>query len=107
MEHRVTITVAELGRSEETVELVLAAFLEHHSNVGPVVSANLESGELSITWAIEATDAIDADERSTPVFTESMAASGVPFAPVTRLEVAAVEAEQELEESMPGALQPA
>lgn len=107
MEHRFTITIAELGRSEEAVERVLAAFLELHPEVGPVVTANLESGELSITWAIDAEDARDAYERSTPVFLESMNASRVPEAPPVGVEIVAVQAEDELEEETPPALQPA
>ncbi len=107
MEHRFTITLADLGRSEEAVARVLEAFLERHPEVGPVVSANLDSGELSITWAIEAEDARDAYERSTPVFLESMTASEVPEASPIGVEIVAVEAEEELEEETPPALQPA
>lgn len=107
MEHRFTITLGELGRSEKSVERVLGAFLEHHPEVGPVVSANLESGELSITWAIEAADARDAYERSTPVYLESINASNVPEAPPVGVEIVAVHTEQALDEETPPALQPA
>ncbi len=107
MEHRFNITLAELGRSEDAVERVLRAFLKHHPEVGPVVSANLQSGELSITWAIEAEDARDAYERSTPVFLESMTASEVPKVPPVGVEIAAVPAEEEIDEETSAVLQPA
>lgn len=107
MEHRFRITFAELGWSEDAIERVLEGFLATHPEVGPVVSANTESGELTVTWSLEADSLEDAHERSTPVFVEGMAASDVPEVPPIRVEIELVEVEESVEEESPPALQPA
>lgn len=107
MEHRITITLAELGWSAEDIEAVLDGFLATHPEAGPVVSANTESGELSVTWSLEADSLEDAHDRSTPVFVEGMEASGVREAPPVRIEIELVEVEEPVEGEASPELQPA
>jgi len=107
MEHRFSITFPELGSSEDVIERVLEGFLTTHPEVGPVVSANTESGELTVTWSLEADSFEDAHERSTPVFVEGMAAAGVPEVSPIRVGIEVVEVEESVEAEAPPALQPA
>jgi len=107
MEYRVRITLRKLGHSEADTERVLDAWLATHPEVGPMVSSDTRTGELSITLALEAEDARNAYERSTPLFLESMDAAGVALTPAVGLEVVAVEAEEQGGEARPPELEPA
>lgn len=102
MEHRVTLTVADLGRSEEHVERVLDTFLERHPGVGPVVSANITTGALSVTISLDADDLEDAHRKAAGILAAGMVDAGADSAAVLRIEiepaeVAAPDAQRELE----------
>lgn len=80
MEFRITITITELGRSEEDMERFLEGFRRTHPETGPVVSGSEETGELSVTFALDAHDAREADERGAVIFADGGKASGVASA---------------------------
>lgn len=96
MEFRLTITVDAYGGLEGSGERVLEGFLEAHSEVGPVVSQNLESGMLSVTFSLPAEDLDQAFELGRRVFTEGMAASGFEPVPVVAASVATVAADDRI-----------
>ncbi len=74
---RLNITISEYGGDPGNGEIFMAAFDRTHPEVGPVVSQNLRTGELTITFSLDAEDANDAFERGRPIFTEGAEATGL------------------------------
>lgn len=75
--YRFTWTIAEHGVAPENGERFLEGFLATHPEVGPVVSQNVETGELSVTFSLEADDMKSAVSHGIDIFAEGAVASGL------------------------------
>lgn len=91
---RLNITVTEYGFDPENGERFLEAFQRTHPEVGPVVSQNLATGELTITFSLQADDANDAFDRGRPIFTEGANATGLSETAVTDVHVEHIDADE-------------
>jgi hypothetical protein len=90
MEVRFSFTIAEHGFDVEAAERFLDGFLTAHPETGPVVSQNIRTGELSVTFSVDAEDVLDAVQRAREVFLEGATASGLMPTPVIEISAAAV-----------------
>lgn len=89
MEFRVSVTIADLGHSDEAAELCLDSLLALHPETGPVVSQNTANGQLTLTIAVDATDPWAATNLAAKVFTVCLNETGIPKKPVIDLTVTA------------------
>lgn len=78
MEFQVTVTIADHGGEPENGLRWLRGFWETHPEVGAVVDQNTETGELSVTFAFDAADLLDAGQKWPPIFVDGATASGLP-----------------------------
>jgi hypothetical protein len=72
---RLRLSMSDLGRDPENGERFLEAFVKTHSEVGPVVSQNVRTGQLVITIAVEGTDITEAIGKGVPIFVDGLEAS--------------------------------
>jgi hypothetical protein len=95
MEFRISITVNGHGSAEKG-ERVLEAFLDTHSEAGPVVGCNLEADTLTVTYSLDAPRPMDAVEAASAVFAQGWAETGLDLSSGLSAEVELVEAGAEL-----------
>jgi hypothetical protein len=89
MEFRLTVTIAEHGRDPSNGNRFLGGFVKTHPETGAVVDQNTETGELSVTFAFDAQDLLDAMRIGPTIFVEGTTASGLPATKVTDYGLAA------------------
>ena len=93
-EYRVTVSIADHGRSAEAAEAVLDSFVELYPECGPVVSQDLRTGFLSITLAFDATDPWAATNKAKDTFPRGLAHSRIEVAEVVSVEVTTVDEDE-------------
>jgi hypothetical protein len=98
LEYRLTMTIAEHGFSDEAAERCLDALLALHPETGPVVAQNTDSGHLTITIALDATDPWAATNLGAGILADSLTQAEVPVTPVLDLCVSAVDREDSTED---------
>lgn len=91
VEHRMTVTITEHGRSDEAAEKCLDALLDLYPDAGPVVSQNAETGYLTITVGLDATDPWAAANLGFPIVTNSLNRAKLRKTQVVDVNVSAVE----------------
>jgi len=92
MEHRITVTMSELGLDEVNAERLLEAFVRCDPNIGAVMSQNLREGTLAVTFSVDAADAQDAIDVARNIFFDGFKASGLEPTRIVGLEATAVSA---------------
>jgi hypothetical protein len=99
VEHRINITLADLGRDETNAERILDNLQARVPELGPVVSIDTAAGTLTVTVATDAATAHDAIESIRPALEHSAEQLGLPLmSNVIELHAIAVPAEaRELE----------
>jgi hypothetical protein len=55
MEYRISITFAELGSSDDLTDRLLTVLLGEMPQVGPVISRDVSTGEMTVTVAVTST----------------------------------------------------
>jgi hypothetical protein len=68
--------------------------MKTHSEAGPVVSQNVQTGRLAVTIAVEGTDITDALAKSVPIFVEGFGASKLPPSDVIDLTASVISADE-------------
>jgi hypothetical protein len=101
MEYRVTIEIAEYGLVPENGERWLAAFMDAHPEVGPVVSQNTETGALAVTYSFDAPAWDEVATRAAEIFAESTNAAGLSATQVLSCHLELVPDEVTVEEREP------
>lgn len=101
MEYRVTIEIAEYGHDPENGERWLAAFMDAHPEVGPVVSQNTETGALAVTYSFDAPTWDEVATKGAEIFVESGDAAGLPPTQVLSCHLELVPDEETVEEREP------
>ena len=103
MEFRTTITLAELGYDEANGGRVLEGFEKAHHEVGAVVSQNIETGTLAITFSLDAASAEEAWEIGARLFADGVDAfaARAANAEIIDIHVTAITAEERDPELQP------
>jgi hypothetical protein len=101
---RLRLSISHLGREPENGERLLEAFTKSHPEAGPVVSQNVQTGQLVVTIAVEGTDITRALARGVPIFVDGLAASKLTPSDVLDISASVIPAD-ELDEARE--LQPA
>jgi hypothetical protein len=91
---RLRLSMSDYGRDPENGERFLEAFMKTHPEVGPVVSQNVQTGQLVVTIALEARDVTDAVGRGVPIFVEGLEASELPPSDVLDISAALIRADE-------------
>lgn len=91
MEFRITVTIADHGFSDEAAERCYDAFADLHAQHGPVVDHNSETGELSVTVSLDATDPWAAANLGSRIIGSGLEASGLERTGIIDVCVTAVE----------------
>ncbi len=86
-----TMTIAEHGASDEAAEKCLDALLDLYPKSGPVVSQNTETGHLTLTVAVDATDPWAAANLGARILATSLDRAGLPVTLITDVTVTVVE----------------
>jgi hypothetical protein len=87
MDYTVTITISGYGHDDGNSDRVLEAFLEVAPTSGPVTDVDLASGELAVTFAVDADSPGELQQRVAQIFGDSMARSGLEVSPVVSTEI--------------------
>jgi hypothetical protein len=101
VEYRLTVTVAQHGHDPENGERLLHGFITTHPEVGAVVDQNTETGELSVTYSVDAEDFSTVAERGSSIFAEGATASGLEPTEVINATFDVVRAEDDARELQP------
>ena len=94
-EHRVQISVSEHGFDLENGDRLMESFMAAAPEVGPSVSQNTETGTLSMTFSLDATDAKSAVEEGVRIFATAMGNAGFEPTQVLSIESFVVPDEEE------------
>jgi hypothetical protein len=97
-EYLITVAIYDLGRPDvagDNAERLLEAFSDVHPKAGPAVGANLELGQLEVTFSIDAEDHNRAFDAGWAMFHEGTREAGLEVDKVARIEVAVLEPELE------------
>lgn len=87
---RLQFTIAEHGAEPANGERFMEGFMAVIPEGGPSISQNLETGSLTITFALEAGDAKEALDRGLEVFADGAARTGLEPTAVLDLEASVV-----------------
>jgi hypothetical protein len=102
MELRLTIVVAEHGHDEDNGARLLDAFEEHFPEVGAVVSQNIKTGTLAVTFRVDAKDPFEGPQSAGRIFAQAATDANLDPTEVLDVHVTPVGAEAHAD-----ALQPA
>jgi len=91
---RLRLIVAEYGHDPANGERFFDAFMATHPKAGPVVSQNTETGQLTVTIAVDASDITEAVERAIPIFSDGCNASGLPLTDVLDINATLIQADE-------------
>jgi len=93
VEYRITAVISHHGLSDEIAERCLDALLVRHPENGPVVSQNTETGELTLTIALEATDPWAAAKLASEVIGGTLDVLALPMTEILDVVVALADRE--------------
>jgi len=82
MEHRVAITISGHGRDAQNGDALLGAFHDVHPEADAVVDQNIETGNMTATFIVDAEGATDAVERGAAIFAEALIQATLPLTQV-------------------------
>lgn len=92
-----TVTITEHGRSDELAERCLDALTKLYPETGPVVTQNTQTGHLTLTVGMDATDPWAATNLGGRIITESLNEARLPQSEVVDVCVTAVAFDDSME----------
>lgn len=93
-----TAVIAEHGTNDEAAEACLDALLALYPESGPVVTQNTDTGCLSLTIGMDATDPWAASNIGARILTESLNEARLPVVPIVDVHVSVVDHEESVED---------
>jgi hypothetical protein len=89
LEHQIDITIAEHGRDPENGDALLGAFEATRPGIDVVIDQNVQSGQITATFFLEADSVEDAVQEGILTFATAATAAGFEPSEVTAVSVAA------------------
>jgi len=98
MEYQVTVDVSDYGYEPENGERFLKGFMEAHSETGPVISQNTETGVLTVLFSFTPeAGSVDGPTQAARLFGHGAGMAGLPPTEVLSFHIDLIRDEEQSE----------
>jgi hypothetical protein len=97
MEFRISVTVSDHGRDEDSLDRAIDAFHTIAPDAGAVVDANTHTGALTATFTIDADGVDEVKDIASQIFADAMNTAELPLTEILDADIEAVSAAAELQ----------